>query len=121
ACGCTVPSYPASIAAGGEGHVEVELDTSSLSGALAKSVKMRTNDPANPELVLTLKAEVRILVEARPGYLRFRHTLGEPAPAVAVDVWSPSRPRLEVLGVASPLPFLRARVREAAPADDGLR
>lgn len=114
ACGCTVPRFPPRIAPGATGEVEVVLDTYALEGPLAKSVKVYTNDAANPVLLLTLKADVRRLVEARPDYLRFRHTVGEPAPTIAVTVWAPDRPRLEVEGVTSPFPYLRALAREAS-------
>ncbi|MGH9379037.1 MAG: DUF1573 domain-containing protein [Thermoanaerobaculia bacterium] len=113
ACGCTVPQVPRRIEPGAAGAVEVVLETFALEGPLAKSVKVYTNDAANPVLLLTLKADVRRLVEARPDYLRFRHTLGEPAPTVAVTVWAPDRPRLAVEGVTSPYPYLRALAREA--------
>lgn len=114
ACGCSVPQFAPRIAPGATGEIEVVLETFALEGPLAKSVKVYTNDTANPVLLLTLKADVRRLVEARPDYLRFRHTVGEPAPTIAVTVWAPDRPRLQVEGVTSPFPYLRALAREAS-------
>jgi hypothetical protein len=42
----------------GSGSVKLKLLTDSLSGKVAKDVLVRSNDPKNPNLVLTLEAEI---------------------------------------------------------------
>jgi len=116
-CGCTVARFDRQIDPGASGRVEILLDTSSLEGPIAKSVKVLTNDSTNPILILSAKADIRRLVDARPDYLRFRHVHGEPIERRVVTVFAPGKSDFKVTGVRSPYPFLRARVREATPEE----
>jgi len=114
-CGCTVARYDHQIPPGETGRIEVLLDTSSLDGPVAKTIKILTNDAANPVLMLSAKADIRRLVDSRPDYLRFRHIYGEPPETRVVTVFAQGEPDFEVTGVHSPYSFLRAAVREALP------
>lgn len=116
-CGCTVARFDHQIEPGSSGRVEVLMDTSSLEGPVAKSVKVLTNDASNPILILSAKADIRRLVDARPDYIRFRHVHGEPAENRVVTVFAPEDSDFKVTAVRSPYPFLRASVREAAPKE----
>jgi hypothetical protein len=116
-CGCTVARYDHEIQAGERGRVEVLLDTSSLDGPVAKSIKVLTNDAANPILMLSAKADIRRLVDVQPDYLRFRHIHGEPPETRVVTVFSPGDPDFKVTAVRSPYAFLKATVREARPEE----
>ncbi len=119
ACGCTVAEYDRTIAPGASGAIEAVVDTANLNGAIAKGVTVFTNDAANPRLELTVKALVRPLIEARPGYARFIVVEGEKHEASVQTLWSIEGPELEILGVESPYPFLKVSFTEAPPEERG--
>ena len=117
ACGCTVASFDEKIAPGGTGRVRATVDTKDLSGAIAKSITVLSNDPATPRLQLTVKADVRAWVVAQPGYARFVHTQTQPASKTSLTVGSPDADDFRVLEVDSPYPHVRATVREATATE----
>lgn len=112
-CGCTVADYDRSIAPGGSGRVRAVVDTAKFRGAIAKSVRVFTNDAVTPEIELVIKADVRALVEVDPGYARFLTVLGQAAEPSQQLIWPETDEGLEVLSVRSPYPFLAASFREA--------
>ncbi len=113
-CGCTVAEYDRQIAPGAAGTVRAVIDTKSFRGPIAKSVQVFTNDPENPRLNLVLKANVYARVEAEPGYARFVTVEGEGRQTSIQTMWSSEKPDLQVLGVESPYPFVKASHREAS-------
>jgi hypothetical protein len=58
ACGCTVASFDPEIAPGGQGKVTATVKTEKFNGPIEKSVTVTTSDPANPTVVLKVKAKV---------------------------------------------------------------
>lgn len=116
-CGCTVANYDRTVAPGETGAVRASLDTSSFKGAIAKSVRVFTNDPLNPQLQLVIKANIRSQVEVDPGYVRFIAVHGEPQKTSVQTLWSGEKPDLLVRSVESPYPFVRAAVREASEGE----
>jgi len=114
ACGCTVASFDAKIAPGGEGKVHAELDTTGFLGAIAKGITVLTNDPANPRLQLTIQAEVESRMRATPGYARYIYVQGHGEAPIGQTVWATDFPDLEIREVVSPYPFLTTSFREAA-------
>jgi hypothetical protein len=79
-CGCTVANFDKTVAPGATGKIEAEVDTTAFSGPIAKSVLVFSNDAANPQVNLVIKAEVRSFVEVLPrNLLRFNVLQGEPA------------------------------------------
>jgi hypothetical protein len=117
-CGCTVVDYDRAIAPGASGEVTAEVDLSTFVGPIAKYVRVFSNDAANPEVLLTIKVEVRPLVQIHPGYVRFLAVVGEEAPRADQTLWASDRDDFEVRKVRSPYPFVRATVRAA---EDGER
>jgi hypothetical protein len=117
-CGCTVAKFDQSIPPGAAGVVTAEVHTEAFRGPIAKDVTVLTNDPANPSIVLTLRADVRPLVDAAPGYVHFVHVQGAAAPTSKQTVWSGDQAELAVLAVESPLPAITVAFR---PAADGER
>ena len=117
ACGCTVAYFDERIAPGGSGFVRASVETKDLTGTIAKSITVLSNDPATPRLQLTVKADIRAFVVAQPAYARFVHTQTQPAQATALIVSSPDAVDFRVLEVVSPYPHVRASSREAAPAE----
>lgn len=57
-CGCTVVDFDESIAPGKQGYIEATLDLGTVRGALLSQIHVKTDDPARPEVTLTLRAEV---------------------------------------------------------------
>ena len=113
ACGCTVASFDEQIAPGQSGKVTAEVSTEEFRGPIAKDITVLTSDPSNPQLTLTVKAEVQPWVDAQPGYLRFIHVAGG-APMTSTQVlWSADQADFRVLGAESPLPQLEVTFRPA--------
>ena len=47
---------------GGEGKIELKVNTNDLSGTIKKEAKVYTNDPKNSIVTLTLKAYVKLFI-----------------------------------------------------------
>jgi hypothetical protein len=66
-CGCTVPSLSDSVLAPGETtRLHIELSTAGTSGEIAKTVMLKTNDPASPNAAVVLRALVRSPIHFGP-------------------------------------------------------
>jgi hypothetical protein len=116
-CGCTVASFDAAIPPGGQGRVRVEVDTAAFDGAIAKEVTVFSSDPANPALLLTVRAVVQAPITAQPDYFHFLQVRGGAPLTQQLVVWSVDRPDLQVLAVESPLPSLTVSFHPAAAAE----
>ncbi len=58
-CGCTAALMSENvIKPGGNGNLHIELDTSNMHGKKTRTVRIRSNDPVNPRLVITLFVNV---------------------------------------------------------------
>ena len=79
-CGCTVASFDKTIPPGGTGKIEADVDTTAFTGPIAKSILVFSNDQANNQINLVVRAEVRSFVEVLPrNLLRLNVLQGEPA------------------------------------------
>lgn len=112
-CGCTVADFDRQIAPGRSGRVAVVVDTSKLKGAVAKSIRVLTNDAEAPEITLVVKANVRAYVEVDPGYARFLTVLGRGGEPAEQLVWQETEGDFVVEEARSPLRFVDVDVREA--------
>ena len=117
-CGCTIVSFDRVIPPGGTGEVSAEVDVSNFVGPIAKYIQVLTSDPANPQLALTIKAEVRPQVQVHPGYARFLTVVGEDEIRAEQTVWASDQEDFEVLSARSPYPFLDVDVREATDDEE---
>ena len=114
ACGCTVASFDKTIAPGKTGVVHTVVDTVTFNGPIAKGVTVYTNDPATPQIELTVKAKVEPYIYVRPGYARYIVVQGEPQDgSIAQILWSSDGTPFDVLSVDSPFPALKVNFREA--------
>jgi hypothetical protein len=114
ACGCTVASFDKSIAPGKSGKVHVLFDTATFNGPVAKGVTVYTNDPANPQLELTLRAKVEPYIAMKPGYARYTIVRGEAREGTIVQtLYAPDGTQMDVVKVDSPWPYLKVGFREA--------
>jgi hypothetical protein len=113
-CGCTVARYDKLIAPGKTGSVHVVVDTTTFTGAIAKSVTVYTNDPENPQIQLTVRAKVEPYIAVKPGYARYLVVRGEPQQGVITQsLWSTDGQSFDITGVDSPMPALKVTYREA--------
>jgi len=117
-CGCTVAEYPSSIPPGGSGVIKAAVDTRNLKGGIAKSVRVYTSDPENPQINLVIKANVKSAVEVDPGYARFIAVYGEPQKNSVQTIWSDELQRLRITKVESPYPFVGVSYRQV-PEGEG--
>jgi len=78
-CGCTAARATAeAVAPGATEKITVTFDTTGFVGSKSKTVRVFTNDPENPSLVLEMKGEVRAPLQIVPRRLVFdRVLLGE--------------------------------------------
>ncbi len=118
ACGCTVADYDNVIAPGQSGKVRVSVDTSTFSGAIAKGVTVFTNDPATPQMELTIKAQVEPFIKVKPGYARYITVQGEDKEGTIVQtLWTPDGSPMKIVKVDSPYPYLKVEFHEAKPEE----
>ena len=117
-CGCTVAEFDKTVAVGAIGKVKATVDTRNFKGGIAKSVRVFTNDPQNPQIDLVIKANVRSRVEVDPGYARFIAVYGEPQKTSVQSVWSEDEKDLKILKAESPYSFVKVSYRQAAEDED---
>lgn len=71
-CGCTTGTPTKShIAPGEESAIEVAFDTHFQKGHQVRAITVSTNDPANPQVALTMQGNVKKQVEAAPAQVAF--------------------------------------------------
>ena len=65
-CGCTVTKFDELVKPGSEGKVAASVDVSHFSGPIEKSVDVETNDPSQPHIKLSIKANIKTYFDVRP-------------------------------------------------------
>ncbi len=71
-CGCTTAgTWDREIAPGGTGRIPIQFNGGSFSGNISKTVTVTCNDPANPTVMLQLKANIWTPVTFTPASLYF--------------------------------------------------
>ncbi|HEV7504044.1 MAG TPA: DUF1573 domain-containing protein [Thermoanaerobaculia bacterium] len=117
-CGCTVAEYDKTVAPGKTGKVHAVVDTASFSGPIAKGVTVFTNDPALPQIELTLQAKVEPYINVKPGYARYITVQGEPQEGNIVQtLWTTDDTPMDIVKAESPWPYLTVTYREATAAE----
>jgi hypothetical protein len=116
-CACAVATFDASIAPGASGKVRVELDPVALLGPVSKIVTLFTNDPAAPEVRLTLKAAVKPALAMKPGYVRYLYVQKEQTGVVTQTVWATDGADFRIVAVKSPYSFVKTSFWEAKPEE----
>ena len=71
ACGCTVTEFDQFIQAGQVGRIRATVATDNFNGMIAKTIAVFTNDPDNPKIQLTIKADIKPYLGSNPGYARY--------------------------------------------------
>jgi uncharacterized protein DUF1573 len=116
-CACAVADFDKEIAPGATGKVRAELDPAEFTGPIRKQIVVFTNDPAAPELQLTMVALVRPEVFIKPGYARYVYVQQEKVGVIAQTLWAADGRDFKVVAVESPYPYLKATFREATAED----
>lgn len=76
-CGCTTVDYDRTVAPRAEGRLTAVVDTSGYGGqTLQRNITVRTNDPARPNLTLTLQFAVDRLFTLEPTIVRLEGEAG---------------------------------------------
>ena len=66
-CGCTVATLKSNdIAPGDKGEITATLNIGNRTGTQTKAVTVNSDDPKNPQIVLTLRAVIPTLLEVQP-------------------------------------------------------
>ncbi len=118
ACGCTATDYDKTIEPGKTGKVHAKVDISKFTGTISKDIMVITNDQANPQINLTIKAIVKALIVVKPGYARFNILQGESENSKDVQIIaSGDGTAFDVLSARSPIEGVNATFREATAAE----
>jgi hypothetical protein len=81
-------------------------------------VTVFTNDTENPQIELTVRAQVEPVIAIKPGYARYIVVQGEEKDAVIVQtLWASDGAPMEVTKVDSPYPFVKVSFRESKPEE----
>jgi hypothetical protein len=115
-CVCTVVEHTQEIPPQGEGKVSIRFNAEIQGSAAAVSVDALTNDPENPKLTFSVKANVKYFIDAKPGYARYLVVQDfEGDSTVAQTLWAVDGKPIQITAVESPYPFIQASFREARP------
>jgi hypothetical protein len=118
ACGCTVAEFDKVIKPGQTGKVHAVVDTTTFNGPIAKGISVFTNDPATPQIELTLRAKVEPYISVKPGYARYIIVQGEQQQGtITQSLWAADGASWDIIGVQSPYPYLKVTYREAKPEE----
>jgi Protein of unknown function (DUF1573)/Flagellar-associated PapD-like len=116
-CGCTAAKPTKTrLAPGEEAQIAVTLDTRVERGKVARTITALTNDPKHPKAVMTIKGDVRILVDATPGEVAFgnvRHGVGASRRVLISDLGAKKDFKIGPISNSSPY----IKVTEAARHD----
>ena len=117
ACGCTVADFDKVVKPGETGKVTAQVDTTSFTGPIAKSVTVETNDPSTPSAQLTIHATVKPYVDAHPaGFVRYNILQGD-AETQSVTLYSEEDEPFVITNVETPGPWAKvtfARIENEA-------
>ena len=68
-CACTVADYDRDIPPGGQGQISLTIKPYTVLRDFLKKATVKLNDPARPELELTLKGYVQPIIEIQPSHI----------------------------------------------------
>jgi uncharacterized protein DUF1573 len=105
-CGCTVPHWDKLIKPGAEGSIDAEVNTTNFRGAITKHLTVLTNDPAHPQIELTLNATVTPLIQVTPNLSALISIEDQPATQEFTLVRSGGRP-MKIVQVNPNATFLK--------------
>lgn len=83
-CGCTAAKYDKVIAPGSEGKIELVVDGAKVSGTWSKMAEVKSNDPNNPQVTLSISAKITPFVNITPSGTVYLH--GRPGENLEKDL-----------------------------------
>ncbi|MFZ5584703.1 MAG: DUF1573 domain-containing protein [Thermodesulfobacteriota bacterium] len=102
-CGCQVAKFDKVVAPGQKGVINLELDTSGITGAFRKTAVVASNDPTNPFVTLVMIGETSSRVKVEKGRrLDLAGCLGGNV-SVSTDLSEPEGRPLIIAGVENPM------------------
>jgi hypothetical protein len=102
-CGCTVAEFDRVTQPGAKGVINLDLDTSGISGTFRKTAVVNTNDPTNPFVTLIMTGETASKIKVDKGRrLDLVGCLGQ-NPSVSTGLSSIDGKPLIVAGVENPM------------------
>lgn len=108
-CGCTTTSRPKDeIAPGESGEITATFKVGASTGIQQKTVKVETDDSAEPVTVLTLRAIIPQLIEIKPTFVYWENS--EPAKAKTISVKLAKEAGAKTVNVTSSSPEFSAKV-----------
>ena len=110
--GLRLVSLDKTIAPGAAGAVTIAIDTFTAGATTEWHVNLLTNDPAHGSVELTVKADVRQYLAITPGSARFTFVQFGPEGGTKHIVSAADQSLLDVLGVDSPVDYIKATARE---------
>jgi hypothetical protein len=76
-CGCTTAGdWPKLLKPGESGIIPIQLKTDNFRGQITKTVRVKSNDPKNPQSVLQIKGKVWTPIQITPDYASFQRLKG---------------------------------------------
>ncbi|MCG3147755.1 MAG: hypothetical protein PCFJNLEI_01196 [Verrucomicrobiae bacterium] len=116
-CGCTVPSVtPDTYKPGEKGEVTFTLNLSNARGPFEKHITVPSNDPQNPAVKLTVKAEVKPIFEVSPPQVSLGDLQRGETRTVTIQVKRLDGKRLAITKTAAAQDFITVKAT-AQPAD----
>ncbi|MCS6804901.1 MAG: DUF1573 domain-containing protein [Acidobacteriota bacterium] len=110
-CGCTVSDFTKTIPPGQEGTVTLTVKTESFRGEIQKTATVTSNDPINPNVTLTIKANVKPVIDIQPAaYISLEVDKGQPAQGKVTLINNDKQP-LKILAVESQNPEFTAELK----------
>ena len=98
-CGCTVPTLTKNILAPGEStEIEINFNSKKFTGTVYKSIDILSNDPANPEVEVIIKATVNtpLIVDPASNRVGFTRAMQGQSVTKNVTFTATVAPKLEI-------------------------
>ena len=105
---------------GGSGRIEVGVKTAGMSGILEKNVYVTTNDPSNPEVLLTIKAKVEPEIILSSSSIFFENAPAGKEVRKEIGIALPEGKQIKLLGVQTNDARVSVKL-EQVPGSKGLK
>ena len=113
-CGCTVATLKSNdVAPGDKGEITATLNIGNRMGMQTKAITVNSDDPAHPQTILTLKADIPVLLEVQPIFVFWKQD-DEMKPKI-ITVTAPKDSPVKKITVTSTDPDITAKVEPDGP------
>ena len=120
-CGCQAASLSSrKVRAGQSGQIEVTVETGGLTGVVDKSVTIRTNDPRQPSVSLSIRAEVQPEITVSSASIYFETVPNRKEVTKEIIITIPAERSIKILSAESSDESVAVKV-EPVPESNGKR